>query len=352
MKKSYIIAETAYNHEGDIDYLYKMIDEIAELKLNAIKYHLLLNPESYIQKNHPLLNKLKDWIFNERQWDEIIRYSISKDLDIIALCDDVESIEYLLKKQKKINSIELHAVSLNDFYLLDAVSNFKGQIILGIGGSTLDEIEYAVNFLKNRDIKNILLMFGFQNFPTNYRDINLSKMTLIRNLFKLPVGYADHTAYNDPNNEVISVMAAAMGFNVLEKHFTPDFGKERIDYHAAVGKEQMKRIIELMNLASEVYGNETLEMSAAEKNYGNTGPAKKAIVAKRDIKKGEKLSLDNLWFKRTQEEGYIKQNQFFRLIGLEAKDDISEDEIIDFSKVKYEFKKLKEQDFTKIGDKR
>jgi len=37
IKEPYIIGETAYHHEGDIDYLYKMIDAIAELGLDAVK---------------------------------------------------------------------------------------------------------------------------------------------------------------------------------------------------------------------------------------------------------------------------------------------------------------------------
>jgi sialic acid synthase SpsE len=347
----YIIGETAYNHEGDFDYLFKMIDELAEISINAVKYHLLLKPESYMQKHHPLNEKLINWIFSENQWDQIIDHSISKKLDIIALCDDVESINYLISCDRPINSIELHAVSLNDHFLLEAASKFDGRIILGVGGSTLDEIDYAIQFLKNRGKKNILLMYGFQSYPTNYEEINLSKMIKFKELFNLPVGYADHTAFDDPKNELISIMAATMGFNILEKHFTVDFGKERIDYHAAIGKEQLRNLKKMMQLALDVYGNESLEMSIAEKNYGNLGPMKKAIVAKHDIKKGETLSLDNLWFKRTQEEGYIKQNHFLRLIGLEVNSDIAEDEIIDYSKIKYKFQEISEKDFTNIGEK-
>ena len=41
-KSPYIIAETAYNHQGDIEYLIRIIDEIYELKLNSVKFHLLL----------------------------------------------------------------------------------------------------------------------------------------------------------------------------------------------------------------------------------------------------------------------------------------------------------------------
>ncbi len=193
-------------------------------------------------------------------------------------------------------------------------------------------------------------MYGFQSYPTNYADINLSKMLKIKELFNLPIGYADHTAFDDPNNEIISVMGAMMGINILEKHFTPDYGKERIDYHAAVGKEQMLRIKELMKLALTVYGDGELKMSKAELEYGDVGPMKKAIVAKKFIKKGEKLSFDNLWFKRTEEGSPLKQYQFLQLIGLEATKDIREDEIIDFTKVKYEFKKADLKSFTHVKE--
>jgi sialic acid synthase SpsE len=339
VKEPYIIGETAYNHEGDINYLYKMVDDIAELELNAVKFHLMLNPESYMQKKHPLMQETKKWVFNVQQWDGIIDYSNKKGLDVIALCDDVESIEYILKGNKDVSAIELHASGLNDYFLLESISKFNRVIILGIGGSTMDEIWYAVDFLKGKGKDEIMLMYGFQSYPTKYTDINLAKMLKIKNLFNLPVGYADHTAFDDPNNEIISVMSAMMGTNILEKHYTPDYGKERIDYHAAAGKEQMLRIKELMKLALTVHGDGELRMSKAELEYGNVGPMKKAIVAKKFIKKGEKLSFDNLWFKRTEEGSPIKQNQFLQLIGLEATENIKEDEIIDFTNVKYEFKK-------------
>jgi sialic acid synthase SpsE len=353
-KEPYIIGETAYNHEGDINYLYKMVDDIAELEFNAVKFHLMLNPESYMQKKHPLMEETKKWIFNEKQWDAIIDYSNKKGLDVIALCDDVESIEYILKNNKNVSAIELHATGLNDYFLLESASKFNRVIILGIGGSTIDEIAYAVDFLKSKGKgKNeIILMYGFQSYPTKYTDINLSKMLKIKELSNLPVGYADHTAFDDPNNEIISVMAAMMGFNILEKHYTPDYGKERIDYHAAAGKEQMLRIKELMKLALTVYGDGELKMSKAELEYGNVGPMKKAIVAKTDIKKGEKLSFDNLWFKRTEGESPIRQYQFLQLIGLEATQDIEEDEIIDFTKVKYEFKKAELESFGVVKETR
>ena len=344
----YIIAETAYNHQGDIDYLCKMIDDIAQIGLNAVKFHLLLNLESYMQKKHPLIPEMKKWLFDRKQWDTIIDRSNKNGLDVIALCDDVESLEYINQCRQDVRAVELHASGLNDWFLLTEAAKFNGTIILGVGGSTIDEIGYAVDFLKATHAEDIVLMYGFQSYPTDYTDINLSKMLKLAELFSLPVGYADHTAFDDENNELVSVMAAAAGFNILEKHYTPDYGKNRIDYHAAVGKQQVLKIKELMKLALAVYGSGEIKMSKPELEYGNTGPMKKAIVANKAIKKGQKLSLDNLWFKRTEEQSPLKQNRFLQLIGLEATKDIEEDEIIDFSKVRYEFKKTDPQSFTHL----
>ena len=143
-------------------------------------------------------------------------------------------------------------------------------------------------------------------------------------------------------------MAAMMGINILEKHYTPDYGVERIDYHAAVGKEQMKKIKELMELSLTVHGDGSPGMSQAEKNYGNTGPMKKAIVASHDIRQGDRLEIENLTFRRTEKESPMKQLEFGRLLGMRVNQDIKKGEIITFSDVEYSFNPVSIEDLIKI----
>jgi sialic acid synthase SpsE len=98
----------------------------------------------------------------------------------------------------------------------------------------------------------------------------------------------------------------------------------------------------------QAHGSGQITLSEPEKVYGNVGPMKKAIVARRDIKKGEKLCQENLWFKRSAEESTIQQKQFLQLLGSKAKRDIKKDEVITFSAIEYKFKTLRLEEFTKI----
>jgi N,N'-diacetyllegionaminate synthase len=343
--KPYLIGETAFHHEGDFDFLIELINHGFDAGVDAMKFHLLFDLDEYMVKSHDAYSILKQWILSERQWKEVIDYNKEKKLDTILLCNDTTAIDFAIRNNELVKAIELHATGLNDYFLLQKAAKFNGSVILGIGGSTVDEIFYAIDILNQQGQKDIFLMYGFQNYPTKYEEINLNKMSRLRDLFNLPIGYADHTDPINEFNEHVSILSIPMGINVCEKHFTHRFGEKRIDSQSAVSLEQLKRIRELMNIAWVSMGNGSLRMSDSELSYGNVGPMKKAIVASKHIKKGEKLEFSNIGFKRTNDSSYMMQNFFPKLIGLKVKRDIQVDEFIDISCVEFEFKKVSSNQF-------
>ena len=243
--RPYIIGETAFHHQGEIKYLKSLIDEAASLELNAIKFHLLFDLEDYFTAHHPAFDTLEKWLFSKKEWSEILEYSREKGLDIIALCNDVASLKWINEECKvPVRAVEIHATGINDVFLLNAAANFKDTVILGVGGSNLEQIQFAVKGLREQKKADIFLMYGFQNYPTDYKDINLNKIKVIQDIFDLPVGYADHTDPSDPNNECITASAILKGVDVIEKHFTLDVNEKRIDSQAAVSLSQMKKIKE------------------------------------------------------------------------------------------------------------
>ena len=127
-----------------------------------------------------------------------------------------------------------------------------------------------------------------------------------------------------------------MGYNVLEKHFTIS-PEKRIDSQAAVSLDTLKEIITLSNEIFLSRGKSNFVFSEAEKKYGNTGPMKKAMVARNDIKKGTKISINDIAFKRTEASSSLRQMDTMKIIGSEALEDIKPNTILDFSNLKFQF---------------
>lgn len=339
--KPYIIAETAYHHEGDKDFLVALITEVCKTEVDAIKFHLLFDLSDYMVSNHPALEVLQDISIGKDDWNDILLQVESERKDIVLLCNDRESLRWANSRQHELNikAIEIHASGLNDVFLLDEATHFGNTIILGTGGSTFDEIKFAVDFLKKANKHDILLMHGFQNYPTDFKDINFKRMAFLNRAFDLPVGYADHTDPNDERNPLISVLPQVMGFNILEKHVTSCVGEKRIDAQAAVSIQTIKDIIALAHDVFSSRGTDFMEFSASELAYGDTGPLKKAIVARQNIRTGEKITLNNVAFKRIEVSSPLRQKDLSKILGSRASVDISVDDVITYSNVEYEFRK-------------
>ena len=346
VNKPFLIGETAFHHQGDINYLKQLIDAGIENGADSIKFHLLFNLDQYFIKEHAAYNALNELLLTPDQWSEIHLFIISKNYKPIYLCNDIDSIHWVISlASDEVLAIEVHATSVNDVLLLKEAAKFNGIVLLGSGGSTIDELHFAIDFLKKEGKENIILMHGFQNYPTDYKDIVFSKMKMLQDLFNLQVGYADHTDPNDKLNEYVSCLPQANGFTLLEKHFTLDKTEQRVDSQAAVDLTQFKKIKELMTIVYSSYGNNALYMSEAELKYGDTGPMKKAIIAKHKIEAGQVVTINDIFFKRTNESSSLRQKDLSLIIGSISLKEINEGEILSFENLKYTFKKASTEQF-------
>ena len=231
--------------------------------------------------------------------------------------------------------IEIHSVCLNVPRLQRAVIeniDKKAKIVIGIGGCSLDEVKKAVQFFHEREI---VLMFGFQNYPTKYEDVNLGKIRKIQSLYPgKKFGYADHTAWDEDNNELITLLVSANGMDFIEKHVTTEYGKERCDYSAAISIEQLNVLYKKIKLLEKLYGNGSMLLNKAEKDYSTYGPMKMAAIAKHDLIKGSKLTMGDVHFCRTSQSTCISQIDLLQVIGNKLVEDVKINQVIDWNHIR------------------
>jgi sialic acid synthase SpsE len=344
---NYFITDTAFHHEGDFKFLEDLVNNLVNLDIQAVKFHLLFDVDDYMVSDHSAIQVIKNLSISENNWLQVFKKVKDSKKEIVALTNDLASLKYVNKIQDDypIEIVELHSTGLNDLFLLKEAVLFKKTVMLGIGGSTFDEVQFAVDFLQSNGKEDILLMHGFQNYPTNYEDINFKRINFMRQAFDLPIGYADHTDPSDKNNAMISVLPAMLGVKVFEKHVTHIFGEKRIDAQAAISLDMMKEVIKLGNEIQKTLGEKSISFSEAELNYGNTGPMKKALVARKDIPTGTIIQLNDLAYKRTDVSSSLIQKDILKILGSEVTIDIQKDEIISYQKINYSFKKQSNDQF-------
>ncbi len=293
----------------------KLVSEIgAKACADIIKLHITLELSEYMDADHPAYSTLKEWMFTRKEWRELINLILSGSKDLMFLFNDTHSIEFGM--QFNPGHVEIHSTCLNDMNLLNCLKqniSRETKVILGAGGSSLEEIENAIYAM---DHHNIVLMFGFQNFPTKYKDINFSKMRKVMKLFpEFQFGYADHTAWDEPDNILITLFGAALGMDYIEKHVTTAYGEERVDWSAAVSVDMFNEIKEKLDLLSACDGNGLLKMNQGEKDYSVYGPMKKAAVANTDISAGQKINKNMYSFKRTKQVSDLSQTDVLENMG-------------------------------------
>ena len=245
----------------------------------------------------------------------------------MLLLNDIEAINFGLSEKPEY--VEIHSICLNDLFMLEYLkNNIKKQtnIVLGVGGSTVEEIKNAISYLNH---EKIILMFGFQNYPTVYEDVNLNKIRKIMRMFdNFECGYADHTAGDSDYNELITLLGAASGMKYIEKHITTNFGDERIDWPAAISLEMFNNLEKKIKILKKLNGDGSLSLNTGEMKYSVFGPMKKTAVLNLDLKKNDVLKLNNIKFIRTKNLSDMSQLDIIKSFGKKISKDLAKGTVL------------------------
>ena len=294
LKKIYLIGEVGQGYEGKLNLAIKHIRFAAKSKIDAIKFQMIF-ADDLATSDYKYYKLFKSLEINLKGWKIINKICREEKIDLILDIFGDRSLEIA----KKINpyAIKIHPTDIDNFNFLKKINNsgFK-KIILGIGGAYENEILYAKKILKQKDV---IFMLGIQNYPNSINDNLLIKFDKLKDILKtkkINLGYADHTDFKNKNYyEYIAAMCFGLGVNYFEKHFTINRKLKLEDYETAIEPKDMSNLSKKLKEFSLVYGRDDFSrnfLSKNEKKYRLS--VRRSPIAKKLIKKGEKISFDNI----------------------------------------------------------
>lgn len=322
----FIIVEIASAHGGEIETCKNLVEKASKTGVDAIKFQKFSCDELAVPtwRGYKDLKKIE---MNEDEWEEIIRHAKKFDWEILADVFDERSCD--LMGELGVAAFKIHSTDLSNPYLISHVVKKQKPVLLGVGGSRLEEIKSAINTIKSSGNENIILIHGFQSYPTQVPDTNLRFIQTLKNTFGLNVGYHDHVDAESELATILPCMAVAFGASVIEKHITPYRSLRGFDYHSALNPDEFVRMVKNIREVEKSYGSGMHEFSAAEKEYKET--VRKNIVARVDIPPSTDINLNMLAFKRS--EPGLPPSEAEKIIGRRTKIHIKKDEIITWDKL-------------------
>lgn len=298
MKNVKIIAELGSVHDGSFGNCLKLIELAKKNGADIVKlqHHIsdeetlkdAPNPKYFKSENrYDYFNRTS---FSEQQWSKIINFA--KQIKIEFMCSVFSIASFNLLKKLKVKNIKIPSGEVTNFPLLEKISKVKEiNVFLSTGMSNWKEINNAVKiFSKNKLC--IMQCTSMYPCPPEFSGINI-----VEELFKkygktCDIGFSDHTYGN-----VAAILAFNHGATFFEKHLTFSRDMYGSDAKFACIPEQFKSYCENLRTA------EKIKKSKFNKNniklFKNMRSVfQKSIYYKKDLKRGHKLKIEDLSFKK------------------------------------------------------
>ena len=296
----FLLAEVACSHDGSIERVREMINVVADSGMDGIQFQLF-STDLLLAPYHPFYEKVKQLEVPLKEWPALIKLAQDRKLKVFANVLETSGIDVALSS--KVDVLKIHSADISNPEMLNSVIKSRLPIVLSTGGSTIEEIRVAVNELKlSGRVENLLLMHGYQAFPTNIIESHLNYIPTLEAMFNLPVGYQDHIDAESAMSKIVPLLALSKGAILLEKHITDDRSRKGTDYESALDLTEIKSFVETVKASWSSFGSsEIRSLSDKENQYRRN--FKKTIVASRDINVGEEISVDMIFFMRAG-QGY------------------------------------------------
>ncbi len=236
---AHFIAEVSSNHHSDLGRCLRFIDSAAEIGCDSVKFQLfkidqLFSPEVLAAREE--LRQRKAWELPVEFLPELSRYSHEKGLQFSCTPFYLDAVDELTPYVDyfKIASYELMWTDL----LVKCAKSGK-PVVLSTGMATIDEIQKAVQTLRDAGCKDLTLLHCISGYPTPIDECNLAAIKTLHEVTQCPIGWSDHSV----SQSVIHRAVNHWGASTIEFHLDLDGEGEEFKTGHCWLPEQMKEVI-------------------------------------------------------------------------------------------------------------
>ena len=295
---AFIVAEISANHFGNKDKCIDLIDIAAESGANAVKFQtyraetitLKTNQNDFKIPNespwHSFVNLYELYLEASTPWEwhyELFQYAKSRNLIAFSSAFDESSVDFLDSLNTPMH--KLASPEINHLPLIKKMAKSGKPILISLGVASEYDLRTALKTIENNGNSEVVVMQCDTNYPADVSNANISQIKRISCDYECITGYSDHTL-----SSLTAVLALSAGAKVFEKHLAIGGGDQAIDSFFSADKMKFTEYVKDIRLAEDALGKPIFRSS--DNDAANR--SKRSIYPKKDIKKGEVFSNENI----------------------------------------------------------
>ena len=251
-------------------------------------------------------------------------------LGFISVCTPFDESSVDLIEKHNFDIIKIGSCSFTDWPLLERIALTDLPIIASTASATIEEIDQVVNFFEHRS-KTLCIMHCVGEYPTKRENLQLNQIDLLKKRYPgITIGFSTH---EEPENYDSIKIAIAKGAKVFERHVAIDSNKCSINAYSSI-PAQINKWLEAARDAYQMGGVEGDRYLITEKERNDLMGLKRGVFAKVNLKKGEKLTKDNVFYAIPCKEGQLVANDISKYIEYILDKDLKANEAVNFKDLK------------------
>lgn len=298
--KCLIIGEVAQSHDGSLGLAHAFIDAIASAGADAVKFQTHIAAEEstpiepwrirFSQQDDSRYEYWERMEFTKDQWLGLKQHA--DEIGLLFMSTPFSEPAVDLLAEIGMNVWKVGSGEVGNLALLDRIVSTGDPVILSSGMSDWDELDNAVNHIRNH-ASPLAVLQCTTSYPCPPENVGLNMLTELKSRYGYPVGLSDHSG-----RIFAGLAAATIGAEVLEVHVTLSREMFGPDVQASVTTTELRQLTEGVREIELMLDSPVNKQSIAEEFKPLRDLFTKSIVAGSDLPVGTTLIREHLKLKK------------------------------------------------------
>lgn len=314
------IFEMANNHQGSVKHAKLIVDKFSELAKNnnvnaAIKLQFrqldTFIHTAFKDSDLKFVKRFNETKLSKEEFKQIVDYIKKSGLSVASTPFDNESIPWF--DDFNIPIVKVASCSIDDWPLLEEISNINKKIIISTGGASVETLKKVYRIFNHRH-RDFAFMHCVGEYPTRTECSNLNRINILKEEFpNIEIGLSTHES---PNEDSLAPLSVAMGCTILEKHIGVETDNIKLNAYSCTPEQMQNTINKVQTAQSALHGKSDTEKKSL-------ASLKRGVYINRNIKSGQSFGQEDFYYAMPCQENQYSTADIDNIIGTIACEDLT-----------------------------